>query len=89
MRALADWIVSIDTRLMLAVYLLVLDAWAIALIWAARPGRREALLWTAIVLLCPIVGCLFWYALGPKPTGRRAPGPDPDGRGTPARPGPR
>ncbi len=74
MRTLAAWIVSIDTRLMLAVYLLVLDVWAIALIWKARPGRREAVLWTGIVLLCPIVGCLFWYALGPKPTGRPAPG---------------
>jgi hypothetical protein len=71
-KSLADWIVSIDTRLMLAVYLLVLDAWAITLIWKARPGRRDAVLWSAIVLLCPIVGCLFWYALGPKATGRPA-----------------
>ncbi len=72
MRAIAQWIVSIDTRLMLGVYLLVLDVWAIALIWKARPGRRDAILWTVIVLLCPIVGALFWYALGPKPTGRPA-----------------
>ncbi|MFO7587562.1 MAG: PLDc N-terminal domain-containing protein [Gemmatimonadota bacterium] len=72
MRALVDLIVATDTRLMLAVCLLVLDAWAIALIWKARPSRRDAILWSAIVLLCPIVGCLFWYALGPKPISGRA-----------------
>ena len=52
---------------MLLVFLFVLDAWAIALIVKARPPRKEGLLWSAIVLLCPIIGCLFWYALGPKP----------------------
>lgn len=72
MRGIVDLVLETDTRLMLAVYLLVLDVWAIALIWKARPSRREGILWSAIVLLCPIVGCLFWYALGPKPLSRPA-----------------
>ncbi len=67
MSGLIDSIVAMDTRLMLLVFLLVLDAWAITLIVKARPPRREAVLWAAIVVLCPIIGCLFWYALGPKP----------------------
>jgi len=67
MSGLIEAILATDTRLMLFVFLLVLDAWAITLIIKARPPLREAVWWTAIVLLCPIIGCLFWYALGPKP----------------------
>ncbi len=76
MSGLIDAIVAMDTRLMLLVFLLVLDAWAITMIVKARPPLREGLLWTAIVILCPIIGCLFWYALGPKPLTR-----SPDGVG--------
>lgn len=71
MNRLIEGIVALDTRLMLLVFLLVLDTWAITLIVKARPPRREGLLWAAIVILCPIIGCLFWYALGPKPLIRR------------------
>ena len=67
MNSLIAAIVALDTRVMLLVFLFVLDAWAIALIVKARPSLKEGLLWSAIVLLCPIIGCLFWYALGPKP----------------------
>jgi hypothetical protein len=67
MSTLVDAILAMDTRIMLLVFLLVLDAWAIWLIARARPPLKEGLLWSAIVLFCPIIGCLFWYALGPKP----------------------
>ena len=76
MSGLIDAIIAMDTRLMLLVFLLVLDAWAITMIVKARPPLKEGLLWTAIVVLCPIIGCLFWYALGPKPLTR-----SPDGVG--------
>lgn len=59
-----------DSRWVLVALLLVLDVWAIGLIVRARPAPRVGLLWSAIVLLCPIVGCLFWYVLGPKPLPR-------------------
>ena len=72
MSGIVDLALRLDTRWVLAFYLLVLDVWAIALIWKARPGRRDGAIWSAIVLFCPIVGCLFWYALGPKPTGEPA-----------------
>jgi hypothetical protein len=65
---------GLDTRWVLAILLLVLDVWAVALIWKARPPRREAVLWSAIVLLCPVVGCWFWYVLGPKPLPSREAG---------------
>lgn len=56
-----------DPRWVLAALLGILDAWSIGLIVKARPAFRVGLLWSAIVVLCPIVGCLFWYVLGPKP----------------------
>lgn len=62
-----DVILALDTRLVLAALLLVLDSWSIWLILRARPGTREAVLWSGIVLVVPVFGCLFWYALGPKP----------------------
>jgi hypothetical protein len=62
-----EWILLLDTRWVLAVLLLVLDGWSIWLILTARPGARETVLWSGIVLLVPVFGCLFWYALGPKP----------------------
>lgn len=62
-----DWILALDTRWVLAVLLLVLDVWSIDLIVQARPGAKEITLWSAVVLLVPVFGCLFWYALGPKP----------------------
>jgi hypothetical protein len=67
MNEMMDFVNSLDTRWVLAALLVALDAWAIGLIIRARPQRRVGLLWSAIVLLCPIVGCLFWYVLGPKP----------------------
>lgn len=60
-------LLSLDTRWVLVALLLVLDAWAIGLILRSEAPWREALLWSAIIVLCPIVGCLFWYVLGPKP----------------------
>lgn len=62
-----DLILALDTRWVLAGLLLVLDAWSIWMILRARPAAREALLWSGVVLLVPVFGCLFWYAAGPKP----------------------
>lgn len=62
-----EYVNSWDARWVLAALLVVLDAWAIGLIVRARPALRVGILWSAIVVLCPIVGCLFWYVLGPKP----------------------
>jgi hypothetical protein len=68
MNPVIDWILALDTRWVLAFLLLVLDVWSIGLIVKARPGAREIMLWSAVVLLVPVFGCLFWYALGPKPS---------------------
>ena len=75
MSELLDFVVGLDSRWVLAGLLVVLDAWAIGMIIHARPARRVGLLWSAIIVMAPIIGLLFWYALGPKPIpGARAGG---------------
>ncbi len=58
---------SVDTRWFLVFCLVVLNAWSIGLIVKAKAPLRDTIWWSVIVALCPIVGCLFWYTLGPKP----------------------
>ena len=67
MNGILDFVIGLDSRWVLAVLLAVLDAWAIGMIYRARPNLRVGLLWSAIIVMAPIVGLLFWYALGPKP----------------------
>lgn len=67
MRELAAAVGTVDSRWLLLAFLLALDAWAIALVFSSRARLKEKLLWTGVLLLCPIVGCLLWYVLGPKP----------------------
>lgn len=67
MNELLEAITRIDTRVVLVAALLVLDVWAIGMILASSASRREKVLWSGIVILCPIFGCLFWFSLGPKP----------------------
>jgi len=67
MRDLVEFVIRLDSRLVLAGLLAVLDGWAIGLIVRAKPRLKVGLLWSAIIVLCPIIGLLFWYALGPKP----------------------
>lgn len=67
MSGLLDPVLAIDTRWALAFLLFVLDAWSIWLMTRANPDTKELVLWSAIVILVPVFGCLFWYALGPKP----------------------
>lgn len=57
----------LDLRWVLSALLGVLDVWAISLVALSASARREKVLWTSVILLCPIVGCLFWFVLGPKP----------------------
>jgi hypothetical protein len=75
MNEILDFVVGLDSRWILAGLLAVLDAWAIGMIVRARPALKVGILWSGIIILCPIIGLLFWYALGPKPIpGGAAPG---------------
>lgn len=57
----------IDTRWLLVCLLAVLDTWCIGLIARSDTSIRQKVAWSAVVVLCPVVGCVYWYVLGPKP----------------------
>lgn len=67
MSELLDAAAALDTRIALLVFLAALDFWVLGLVFRAPASRREKTLWTVIVVLCPVVGCVLWYVLGPKP----------------------
>jgi len=66
MSALADAAARLDPRWVLAVLLGALDLWASMLVWFSGTTRRDKVLWTVVIVACPIIGCLFWFVLGPK-----------------------
>ena len=74
MNGILDFAASIDLRWALFGFLAVLDAWAIGEVWLSRERLREKWLWTGVVLVCPIIGCCFWFALGPKAPRSQSPG---------------
>jgi hypothetical protein len=57
----------IDTRWLLVLLVVVLDVWSAGLALRSRASRRERLLWAAVIVLCPIIGLMIWFVLGPKP----------------------
>lgn len=62
-----SWAAGLDSRWVLAAYLAALDVWSVGLLVRSDGSRREKVLWTAVIVLCPVVGCVLWYVLGPKP----------------------
>ena len=67
MDPLLDAAARLDTRWVLAGTLALLDLWCIGLLLRSDGSLRSKLLWAGVILLCPIVGCVLWYVLGPKP----------------------
>jgi hypothetical protein len=70
MNELLEVAARIDTRWVLVALLVALDVWAITLVVLSSASLREKVLWSSVLVLCPIVGCLFWFVLGPKRTPR-------------------
>lgn len=67
MNAVLEAAGALDTRIALLAFLLALDFWVLGLVYRSDAAHREKALWTVVVLLCPVVGCVLWYVLGPKP----------------------
>lgn len=67
MDALLNALNQVDSRVLLLVCVVLLDAWAVGMVLSTDASRRQRWLWTGVILFCPIIGCLLWYVLGPKP----------------------
>jgi membrane protein DedA with SNARE-associated domain len=72
MTAILEFAASLDQRLMLVVLLVALAGWSAGEVWLSRSSRRDKWLWTVIVIVCPIIGCLFWFVLGPKASRKKS-----------------
>ncbi|MCG8467450.1 MAG: PLDc N-terminal domain-containing protein [Gemmatimonadetes bacterium] len=66
MTALLDAAAAVDPRVVLLLMLGALDVWATTLVWFSTSATRDKVLWTVIIIGCPIIGCFFWYVFGPK-----------------------
>lgn len=66
MNAILDFAAAIDQLWLLIGLLGLLNAWAIGEVWLSHAPRKDRWLWTGILIVCPIIGSCFWFALGPK-----------------------
>lgn len=64
----------VDMRWALVAYVAALDLWCLYLLARAPTSLRQKTLWSLVILLCPVLGCVLWYVLGPKPDVRRREG---------------
>ncbi len=61
-----EWAAALDKWVSLAVLLSLVNIWSAGMLLAARAPRRDTVLWLLMLFLCPIVGTIFWFVLGPK-----------------------
>lgn len=52
--------------LLFVLVLLGLDAWAIRKTFASDAGVRRKLVWSAVILLLPLLGLVIWSLAGPR-----------------------
>ena len=45
---------------------LIADVWAIVNIFQSVAETAKKVLWTVLVIVLPVVGCILWFFLGPK-----------------------
>ena len=51
---------------LLAILLLVADAWALLNVARSGASAPAKLLWAALILLLPLLGLLAWLVMGPR-----------------------
>lgn len=48
------------------IIILVLDIIALFSVWSSGASTGAKLLWTAVILILPVIGLIAWFFLGPK-----------------------
>ncbi|PXW76343.1 phospholipase D-like protein [Blastomonas natatoria] len=48
------------------IVILILDIIAIISVWSSAASTLSKLLWTALILILPVIGLIAWFFLGPK-----------------------
>ena len=54
----------------LGIVVLVADIWAIVNVFQSRTSMGGKALWTALILVLPLLGFVIWFFAGPRQTAR-------------------
>ncbi len=46
--------------------ILLLDIWALYNVWTGGSSVGSKILWSAVILILPVVGLILWFLLGPR-----------------------
>ena len=46
--------------------ILALDIWALINVWSGGASTASKLIWTALILLLPVIGLILWLIFGPR-----------------------
>jgi hypothetical protein len=46
--------------------ILAVDIWAIVNIFQSRSSMGGKVLWTALIIVLPVLGFILWFFMGPK-----------------------
>jgi hypothetical protein len=57
------------TGKLLGLVILVADIWAILQVLNSREETGTKVLWSALILLLPVIGLIIWYFAGPRGQG--------------------
>jgi Phospholipase_D-nuclease N-terminal len=49
-----------------SILVLIADTWAIVNILQSGADTTKKVLWTVLVIVLPVLGCILWFFLGPK-----------------------
>jgi len=50
----------------LGLLVFILDIWALLGVWKSGSALGTKIIWTAIILILPVIGLLLWFFIGPK-----------------------
>lgn len=45
---------------------LALDIWALLGVWGSGASVGTKVIWSAIIIILPVIGLLLWFFVGPK-----------------------
>jgi Phospholipase_D-nuclease N-terminal len=46
--------------------ILALDIWALLGVWGSGASVGTKVIWSAIIIILPVIGLLLWFFVGPK-----------------------
>lgn len=46
--------------------ILALDIWALFSVWTSGSSVGSKLIWSAVIIILPVIGLLLWFFMGPR-----------------------